>query len=68
MEENEKVKMTKKYIDNYLKSKGLKTVKERNVEKGLRNILGVMNNDYVIELQKIVFEYAHANNIDLFPD
>lgn len=64
----QKTVMTQRFVNDYLKSKGLETITERRAKSQKRDILGILTLDYKIELQKIVYEYAINNNIDLFPN
>ena len=61
-----KTVMTQEFVNDYLKAKGLETITERRAKNNKRDILGILTSDYQTELQKIVFEYAQNNGIDLF--
>ena len=64
--EFQKTVMTQIFVNEYLKSNGLETITEKRAKEGKRDIIGILTADYIRELQKIVFEYARNNNIDLF--
>lgn len=64
--EYQKALMTQRFVNEYLRSNGLETITERRAKNHKRDILGILTHDYKTELQKIVFEYAKNNNIDLF--
>lgn len=67
-QEFQKTVLTQQFVNEYLKSRGLETITERRAKQQKRDILGILTSDYKCELQKIVFEYARENNIDLFPN
>lgn len=65
-QEFQKSVMIQRFVNDYLKSNGLETITERRTKNNKKDILGILTGDYKNELQKIVFEYARNNNIDLF--